>query len=109
MEGQSSMGFFGYVGKIFGYNGSVKEQNLRIIDLEKNVEDLVVQTKSLRVQLDQLTATLSHLTIAHMQMVNDMGMIYSSLKAIVEDVDQDPFSQSMLHYGIDDDDDPLPN
>ena len=103
------MGFFGYVGKIFGYNGSVKEQNPRIIDLEKNVEELAAQSKSMRIQLDQLTATLNHLTIAHMQLVNDMGMIYSSLKSIVEGADQDPFSQSLLHYGIDDDDDPLPN
>ena len=103
------MGFFGYVRRFFGYNGSVKEHMPRIIALEKNVEDLADQTQSMRIQLDQLTATLSHLTIAHMQMVNDMGVIYSSLKAVVEGTDQDPFSHSILCYGIDDDDDPLPN
>jgi hypothetical protein len=103
------MGFFQYVGRIFGYNGNMKEQNQRIIALEKSVEELMIQSKSMRTQVDQLTSSFNHLTIAHMQLVNDMGIIYASLKAIAEGSDHDPYSLSMLGYGNDDDDGGLPN
>ena len=103
------MGLFRYVGGIFGYNGKMKEQNQRITALEKSVEELLAQSQSMRIQVDQLTASFNHLTVAHMQLVNDMGIIYSSLKAIAEGGDNDPYSLSMLGYGNDDDDGGLPN
>ena len=87
----------------------MKEQNQRIIALEKSVEELMIQSKSMRTQVDQLTSSFNHLTIAHMQLVNDMGIIYASLKAIAEGSDNDPYSLSMLGYGNDDDDGGLPN
>jgi len=86
----------------------MKEQNQRIIALEQSVEALMIQSQSMRTQVDQLTSSFNHLTIAHMQLVNDMGVIYDSLKAIAEGGDNDPYSLSMLGYG-NDDDDGLPN
>tara|TARA_Y100000593_G_scaffold66562_1_gene122512 strand:- start:182 stop:493 length:312 start_codon:yes stop_codon:yes gene_type:complete len=103
------MGFFGYIGKLLGYNRKVNDKAQNNASLESRIEELNLQNKSMRTQIDQLTASLNHLTIAHMQLSSDMGVIYSSLKAIAENADQDPFSFSMLGYGNDDDDGGLPN
>lgn len=105
------MGFLKYIGRIFGfgYNNDVKECVQKIDALEQSAEEIRAQYDSMRIQLDQLTTSLNHLTTAHIQLINDMGVIYSSLKAVVEGNDHDSLSYSGVHYGSDDDDDPLPN
>ena len=105
------MGFLKYIGRIFGfgYNDDVKECVQQIDTLEKRVEEIRAQSDAMRDQLEQITTSLNHLTTAYMQLNNDMGVIYSSLKAVVEDNDHDSFSHFGIHYGPDDDDDPLPN
>ena len=105
------MGFLKNIGRIFGfgYSDDVKECVRKIDVLENSAEEIRTQYDSMRIQLDQLTTSLNHLTTAHMQLINDMGIIYSSLKAVVEGTDHDSLSYSGIHYGPDDDDDPLPN
>jgi outer membrane murein-binding lipoprotein Lpp len=105
------MEIIGYIKQILGYNTHMTAKHIKRLDeLEGNVKDLALQVKDLKETMDQISSVMTYISAMQLQLSQDIGIIYESLKnAFDTDSQEDPYGFPSLGWGNDDDDDPLPN